>query len=174
LFEAARSGKRLPNDLELAQYQSMLSREADQIDRIVAGAYESMAHFELFAARAMIYFTTVSFAEVRQRIDPSGTTHPAWSGFLGVGDPLLEPLALESLHRLRRITESEGWVGTAEERRAYVQWVRAAIEPRNIGGFADPDRHHLYPLDLDLLVERHETMGMTRDQVLSALPALRG
>jgi hypothetical protein len=63
-----------------------LSAEAHQIDRFVAGAYEAMAHFDLFAAHAMIYFATVSFAEVRQRLlaDESGSA--AWSGFLGIGD----------------------------------------------------------------------------------------
>jgi hypothetical protein len=35
---------------------------------VVAGAYEAMAHFDLFAAQAMIYFATVSYAEVRQRL----------------------------------------------------------------------------------------------------------
>ena len=69
---------------------------------MVAGAYEAMAHFDLFAAQAMLYFATVSFAEVSQRIAP--TTIAAWSGFLGVGDSVLGPLPRESLQRLRRIT----------------------------------------------------------------------
>jgi hypothetical protein len=34
----------------------------------VAGAYEALAHFDLFAAQAMLYFAMVSFAEVSQRI----------------------------------------------------------------------------------------------------------
>ena len=36
--------------------------EGDQIDLIAAGAYEAVGHFDLFAAQAMLYFATVSFA----------------------------------------------------------------------------------------------------------------
>jgi FADH2 O2-dependent halogenase len=174
LFESRESGTRVPSESELARYEAMVAREADQIDRIVAGAYEAGAHFDLFAAHAMIYFATVSFSEVRQRLEATGASHPAWSGFLGVGDQVLEPLALESLDRLRRITEGDGRFGTEEQRRDYEHWVRTAIEPRNIGGFGDPERHNLYPLDIDLLVERHEVLGMTRHALLDALPMLRG
>jgi FADH2 O2-dependent halogenase len=174
LFESREPGTRVPSESELARYEAMVAREADQIDRIVAGAYEAGAHFDLFAAHAMIYFATVSFSEVRQRLEATGASHPAWSGFLGVGDQVLEPLALESLDRLRRITEGDGRFGTEEQRRDYEHWVRTAIEPRNIGGFGDPERHNLYPLDIDLLVERHEVLGMTRHALLDALPMLLG
>ena len=77
--------------------------EADQIDRLVAGAYEAMAHFDLFAAQAMLYFATVSFAEVSQRLRPDDAA--AWAGFLGVGDPVLEPLCRARARRLRQITQ---------------------------------------------------------------------
>jgi hypothetical protein len=156
----------------------LLAAEADQIDRVVAGAYEAMAHFDLFAAHAMIYFAGVSFAETRQRLlandGTDDATHAAWSGFLGVGDSIMEPLPRASLRRLRRITQGAGETGSAEQRRAYVEWVSSAIAPRNIGGFGDPERRHLYPVDMDLLIDRHALLGMTRDQLVAALPALRG
>ena len=69
-FEAAASSTRVPDPATLARYDSALSAEADQIDRVVAGAYESMSHFDLFAAHAMLYFGIVSFAEVSQRLQP--------------------------------------------------------------------------------------------------------
>ena len=174
LFEMAKPGRRVPDVDHFERYDRLLAAEADQIDRLVAGAYEAMAHFDLFAAHAMIYFASASYAEVRQRLTEGDGTHHAWSGFLGVGDTVLEPLARESLTRLRRITHRGGNVGTADERRAYAAWVGEAIGQRNIGGFGDPARNNLYPVDMDLLIDRHALLGLTRGQVVAGLPALRG
>jgi FADH2 O2-dependent halogenase len=171
-FEEAAAGTRVPDAETLARYSSALSAEADQIDQMVAGAYESMAHFELFAAQAMLYFGTVSFAEVSQRL--SGDELAAWKGFLGVGDSVLGPLPGESLARLRQITRGRGEIGSSEERRGFVQWIARAIGPRNIAGLADSARRNLYPVDFDRIVDGHAVLGMSREQVLAALPAMRG
>ena len=171
-FESAAHGTRVPDVEVLTRYDTVLGAEADQIDLLVAGAYEAMTHFELFAAHAMLYFGTVSFAEVSQRLAPEEAA--AWNGFLGVGDPVLEPLPREALRRLREITGCRGQVGSSDERRGFAAWVTHAIAPRNIAGLADPERRNLYPVDFDALIERHALLGMSRDQLLEALPALRG
>jgi FADH2 O2-dependent halogenase len=173
-FEHGTRGSCLPNADELGRYAQLLSAEANQIDRLVAGAYDAMAHFDLFAAQAMIYFTAVSFAEVHQRLVHRDSETAAWSGFLGIGDALLEPLPRESHRRLRRITGGCGDPGTVGQRRAFAAWAAEAIASRNTGGFADPAAHHLYPVDVDLLVDRHALLGLSRDELVSALPALRG
>ena len=152
-----------PTEQHLARYDALLSAEADQIDRLVAGAYHAMARFDLFAAHAMIYFATVSFAEIRQRLHQDN----AWSGFLGVGDPRLGGLPRASLRRLRHVR-------TPDDRRMFIQWVSRAIAPRNVCGLANPAAHGLYPVDLDVLVRRHAVLGMSRESLISALPALRG
>jgi hypothetical protein len=131
-----------------------------------------MAHFDLFAAQAMLYFATVSFAEVSQRL--GGEDGAAWKGFLGVGDEVLGPLPGESLERLRRITRGAGAVGDERERGEFVELIRSAIARRNVAGLAEPSRRNLYPVDLDVLVERHALLGMTREQLVEKLPALRG
>src|SRR6266550_3660684 len=171
-FESAAHDKRVPDSDMLMRYSSQLGAEADQIDRIVAGAYEAMTHFDLFAAQAMLYFATVSFAEVSQRLKPDDSV--AWNGFLGVADPVLEPLPRESLRRLRQITQSRGGVGTSHERRGFAEWIANAIAPRNIAGLANPERHNLYPVDFDVLVDEHALLGMSRAELVAALPALRG
>ncbi len=173
-FEPDGRGRHLPTRDQLDRYEQLLCAEADQTDRMVAGSYDAMAHFDLFAAHAMIYFATVSFAETHQRLVRREAEETAWSGFLGLGDPVLEPLPREGYRRVRRITGSRGGPGTAGQRRAFAAWVARAIAPRNIGGFADPARHHLYPLDLDVLVERHALLELSRDELIAALPALRG
>jgi tetracycline 7-halogenase / FADH2 O2-dependent halogenase len=171
-FESAAHKRRVPDLEVLTRYDAALAAEADQIDLVVAGAYEAMAHFDLFAAQAMLYFATVSFAEASQRLAPKESA--AWNGFLGVGDPVLEPLARDSLRRLRKITEGRGEIGTLAERGGFVDWIGHAIAPRNIAGLADPSRRNLYPVDFDALIEQHALLGMSRAQLLEALPALRG
>ena len=171
-FESAAPNRRVPDPNLLTRYDAVLGAEADQIDLLVAGAYEAMTHFDLFAAHAMLYFATVSFAEVSQRLAPKESA--AWRGFLGVGDAVLGPLPHEALRRLRRIVQSRGGVGTSDERRGFAEWVTHAIAPRNIAGLADPARRNLYPVDFDALIERHALLGMSRDQLLQSLPALRG
>lgn len=171
-FESAVDSRRVPEPDVLGRYAKALAAEADQIDLVVAGAYEAMAHFDLFAAQAMLYFTTVSFAEASQRLTADESA--AWKGFLGVGDTVLGPLPRESLRRLREITQRRGAVGSENERRAFAEWVRREIAPRNIAGLADPARRNLYPVDFDALIERHALLGMTRDRLLEAMPRLRG
>jgi FADH2 O2-dependent halogenase len=171
LFERAKQGRGVPGPNDLSRYDALLSAEADQIDRLVAGAYEAMAHFDLFAAQAMLYFATVSFAEVGQRL--TGSDDVAWNGFLGVGDPVSEPLPRESLARLREITHGRGESGTADARRRFVNWIAEAIDPRNVAGLANPERRNLYPVDFDALIERHALLGLSRPELLASLPALR-
>ena len=171
-FEAAAPGRRVPGADIIARYETALSAEADQIDLVVAGAYEAMAHFDLFAAQAMLYFATVSFAEASQRLAPDDSV--AWKGFLGVGDSVLGGVPRKSLARLRAITRSRGEIGSSEQRREFAGWIAASVAPRNIAGLADPKRRNLYPVDFDALIEGHALLGMTRDQIIYALPALRG
>jgi tetracycline 7-halogenase / FADH2 O2-dependent halogenase len=171
-FESVVPGRRVPDVEALHRYDAALGAEADQIDLMVAGAYEAMAHFDLFAAHAMLYFATVSFAEVSQRLKPTDTA--AWNGFLGIGDSVLEPLPRKALDRLRDITKGSGAAGSPEERRNFSEWLAQQIAPRNIAGLGDAGRHNLYPVDFDALIKGHALLGMSRDQVVAALPALRG
>src|SRR6266550_391626 len=171
-FESAANNRRVPHPDVLDRYDAALSAEADQIDLVVAGAYEAMSHFDLFAAQAMLYFATVSFAEASQRLSRDDAV--AWSGLLGVGDAVLDSLPGESLRPLRQITQRRGETDTSEERRAFVEWITRVIAPRNISGLADPGRRNLYPVDFDALIEQHALLGMTRAKLLEALPALRG
>ena len=173
VFEESSSlRRRIPDVAILVRYGAMLAAEADQIDSMVAGSYEAMAHFDLFAAHAMLYFATVSFAEVSQRLTPDDAV--AWRGFLGVGDPALERLPREALRMLRQITQRRGEVGAPSDRQLFSGWISQAIAPRNIAGLANPERRNLYPVDFDALVEAHSRLGMSRDHVVASLPRLRG
>jgi FADH2 O2-dependent halogenase len=171
-LEKARHGARHPSVEMLNRYDALLAAEANQVDLLVAGAYEAMAHFELFAAHTMLYFASVSFAEVRQRVAPTDAV--AWNGFLGVDDDVLRPLPGESLRRLRAITRRRSGTGSSSERKEFVDWSAKAIAARNVAGLAAPERRNLYPVDLDTLIGRHQLLDLSRDQLVAALPALRG
>ncbi|HEX6627023.1 MAG TPA: FAD-dependent monooxygenase [Gemmatimonadaceae bacterium] len=171
-FENAAGGDRLPSAETLARYGSLLSAEADQIDLTVAGAYEAMSHFDLFTAQAMLYFVAVSFAEASQRLTP--TDDIAWSGFLGVGDSAIGQLPLESLARLQSLRSKGSDCADATDRRRFVEWMTRALAPRNVAGLADPGKRNLYPVDLDALVQHHQLLGLSRAEIVEALPRLRG
>ena len=78
------------------------------------------------------------------------------------------------LRRLRAITKCRGETGSEAQRREFSTWVTQSIAARNVAGLSDPARYNLYPVDLDVLVERHALLDMSRDALLEALPKLRG
>jgi FADH2 O2-dependent halogenase len=172
VFEDARSNTRTPGPALLDKYSALLTAEADQIDLLVAGAYKAMQHFDLFAAQAMLYFTSVSFAEASQRLVPDDDV--AWRGFLGVGDPVLGPLPAAAFSRLSELVAPRGGAASWETRSAFGHWISEATRQRNVAALSNPSRKNLYPVDFDALVDAHAILGLTREEVESALPALRG
>jgi FADH2 O2-dependent halogenase len=170
-FEDRRKDTRRPSAAMLERYGQLLVTEADQIDRLVAGAYDSMISFDLFAAHSMIYFVTVSFGEIKQRLVDGNW---GWDGFLGVTDPVLAPVPAMAARRLRRLTRGGRERGSDRERAGYVKWVERTMAPRNVAGLADPSRRNLYPVDLDVLIDRHALLDLDREAIIAALPRLRG
>lgn len=158
-----------PGVTALRRYDALLAAEADQIDRLVAGAYLAIPDFNLFVAQTMLYFAVVSFAEARQRL-VSGS---GWDAFLEAGEPAVKGLYRESRRRLARLTRGGRRPASAEDRRGFEDWVARTIAPRNVAGLADPERRNLYPVDLDVLIERGHLLGLSRADVQSALPRLR-
>jgi FADH2 O2-dependent halogenase len=153
----------------LRRYDALLAAEADQVDRVVAGAYLAIPDFALFVAQTMLYFAVVSFAEARQRL----VSGDGWEGFLGAGQPDLEHLYRESLRRLGRLTEGGRRPATDAQRRAFTDWIARGVATRNVAGLADDRRRNLYPVDLDVLVGRSHLLGLTPAEVRGALPRLR-
>jgi FADH2 O2-dependent halogenase len=169
-FEDVSKSSRVPKPDTLARYDRALFAEADQIDLVVAGAYEAMSSFDLFASQAMFYFAAVSFAEASQRLVPHDSV--AWNGFLGVGDPVLESVPAESLRRLRAMNEVRDAGGGTRE--AFINWMKTSIAPRNVAGLARRNSHNFYPVDFDALVDAHDLLGLSREEIVARLPALRG
>jgi FADH2 O2-dependent halogenase len=163
------AGGRGPGPDALREYDAQLSAEADQIDRMVAGAYVAIADFALFAAHAMLYFAVVSFAETCLRLVPG--RRPGL--MLRAGEPAVEAAYRESLRRLRRLTGGGRHVASRSDRRGFTDWVARTIAPWNVAGLADSGRRNLYPVDFEVLVERSHLLGLTPAGVRRALPRLR-
>lgn len=169
-FGNARARRRgLPSLAALRRYEALLAAEADQIDRLVAAAYLALPDFELFTAHTMLYFAVVSFAETRQRLIAGS----GWEAFLGASEPDVEGTYRESLRRLARLTGRGRHPASPEDRREFAGWVARAIASRNVAGLADPERRNLYPVDLEVLIERSHLLGLTPSDVRRALPRLR-
>ena len=147
----------------IARYGSLLAQEADHLQKLIAGAYEAMRDFDLFASYSFLYFAAASFAEASQRLLPEPGGVPwAWQGFLGSTDPITREILNRVLGALRQNPEH------------FEEEVRKAIAPRNLAGLADPARNGLYPVDLDALVESAGLLGLTREEILREVPRLRG
>jgi FADH2 O2-dependent halogenase len=170
IMGAARGRNGVPRASELRRYEALLAAEADQIDRLVAGAYMALPDFELFVAHSMLYFAVVSFAETSQRL----VAGSGWDAFLGATDPRTKQIYREALRRLRSLTLSGISRASRAGRRGFTEWVGAAIASQNVAGLADPRRLNLYPVDLEGLVSRSRLLGLSEVEVRRALPRLRG
>lgn len=158
------------------RYGRQLAVEAQQMATLLDGAYLAMRDFELFTAQSFLYFATVSFEEVDQRLFPAGHggLAPAWRGFLGAGDTYLESVFAESKRRLQGLLVDREGEPRSVERQDFIDWTTQVIADRNIAGLGEPVRRNLYPVDLDLLVERADLLGLTPHEMRSHLPRLRG
>jgi FADH2 O2-dependent halogenase len=163
---------RSPDDPEIAsgaafsRYGRLLALELEQMDRLIAPAYEARSNFRLFAAHSLLYFALVSFEEASQRLREIEA--PWWRGFLGAGDPSRTALLDQAAQRIRSS------LAAGKEGAAFEAWIRESIAPFDIAGLSDPGRNNLYPVDLELLVERAPRLGLSSDSIHAALPRLRG
>ena len=146
-------------------YAYLLNHEADQARYLTEAAYLGMDHFDRFTAVCLLYFATVSYSEVQQRLTEQQERSPAWDGFLGARDPVVQSLLVQARDRLMHGADDLG---------DFSDWVRRRIAPRDIAGLAEPKVPNLYPVDLDLLVERSRLLGMEPEDMVAALPKLRG
>ncbi len=157
----------LAGEGDAQEYGRLLVREADHIEALVSAAYAALPDFDAFTATTFLYFAAASFAESRQRLLPASAAAPpgfAWEAFLGAEDEVLVGLPERARERLEAS-------GVGEDFRS---WLLQTVAPRDVAGLGDAKRHNLYPLDLEVLEQRAELLGLTPEEVRAALPRLRG
>ncbi|MFQ5525850.1 MAG: NAD(P)/FAD-dependent oxidoreductase [Thermoanaerobaculia bacterium] len=159
LAEALVEGSQVDRPAVIAAYARRLESEADQIERLIYAAYLARRDAESFAALSFLYFAAVSHAEASERLLGTGSV----DGFLGAGSSEWEAVYEEAVERLLGRRDGD-----------FVGWVERRIRPWNLAGLADPARHNLYPVDLDLLVERAGLLGLSREEAVRRLPLFRG
>ncbi len=166
-----RSG--VPDPSALAAYDAELQHEADQIERLLAGAYALLHDGPAFAAYAMFYFALVSSAEAEQRLFPERPRR----GFLDAHDPARRALAATLAQRARAAGARLFRAPPAERgalRAALEAAVSSAIEPFNVAGLADPARRNLYGVYSAQLVDSASKFGVAASEVTARLGRLRG
>jgi FADH2 O2-dependent halogenase len=153
----------------LARYTSLLEREADHQESLLAAAYAWLHDFRRFAALTRLYFAAASFGELRQRLLDPGEAGAedgwCWQGFLGAGDPLFRGAFEEAPARAARDGETPG---------ALEDWVRATIAPRDLVGLLSPARPNLHPVEIPPLLDACRRLGLERGELERRLPRLRG
>lgn len=156
---------------DFREYNQMLNQEADQLELLIEAAWLAMNDFQLFKGVALLYFAAVSFAEAQQRLrQTSGDRPDAWQGFLGSDDAVIRSLFFQARDRLKSHKSLLAVRGSKD----FTSWVIERIAPRDLCGFDRPAKPNLYPVDLELLVERAGLLAMEPDEVFAALPRLRG
>ncbi len=141
-------GQPQERDSSIDQYALDLAEECDQIDRLVAGAYEAMTDEQRFFDYTALYFALVSFAELQERLvlrdRPS-------AGFLGSSNQQCRDLV-----RLARRSDLDG--------ESFRRWLQQAVEPWNVVGLLNPGRANLYPVDLHELRARVGRLGIEPEE----------
>ncbi len=164
-------GERAVSASGLDRYGALLEREADQQEALLEAAYAARRDFGVFRDLSFLYFACVSFEEIRQRLrdgaDEQGTA--AWRGFLGAGDTHWVPLFRQACGQVTDALAD----GSAAARRRFSDWVARGIRARNLVGLGE-SRNHLYGVDLNLLIERSDLLGLTATEIEPLLPRLRG
>jgi FADH2 O2-dependent halogenase len=154
-----------PRDFGLAAYDGLLVTEAAAVRQLVRPAYALREDFDAFSAWTQLYFAAASYSEAWQRLgDQPAPAEWSDTGFLGATDPLLHA----AVARARDVLFGGTDTGSP------LALIGHLIEERNVAGLCDPRRRRCYPVDVEVLVDRCDLLGLTRDEVLAALPRLRG
>lgn len=155
-------------------YERCLQAEMRQIEALIDAAYTAMDDFDLFVDVCRLYFVTVSFAEASQRLQDPATVPPTqvWEGLLGATDGRFRRLFEKTRSQIHDMMEHGQ--PSSDARDAFHTWLFERLELFDIAGFGDTTRRNLYPVDLDILVERAHLLGLSQREIQAALPRLLG
>jgi FADH2 O2-dependent halogenase len=134
-------------------YAAATLADADRTANFIAGSYAGFRHFEQFTSYSMFYFAAASFSEMARRLDSPRTPR----GFL-CGDNPDFVAALLKLSPAGNVTQE-----------CYGEEVAAAVENWNVAGLCDRRKRNWYGVDLEDTVRAAARLGLTVEEVRSAL-----
>jgi FADH2 O2-dependent halogenase len=142
---------------QLESYRTQTIRELHATAHLVAALYANLRDFEVFSALTLLYFAAASFAESAHRL---GRSHLA-RGFLLSDEPRFGA-AFPS------ICESALDVAP-NERTALIERIYALIEPFDVIGLGQRERHPWYPCLANDFLDAAHKLHATRTEAEEAL-----
>ncbi|MFO1501748.1 MAG: hypothetical protein U1G07_25795 [Verrucomicrobiota bacterium] len=139
---------------QLEQYGCATSRELLAVERVVAALYSSMDDFSRFVPIALLYFASVSFAEIARRV---GKPQLATS-FLLQDRADFGPKARACCEDLLRSRQRGARPMDPEQLQ---HQVLNAIAPIDLIGLSDLERHHWYPVRSEDLRHAAGKLGLS-------------
>jgi len=140
---------------ELAAYAIRTDDELLAAARLIGSLYASMDNFPLFISLSLLYFATASFAEAARRL---GKPHLAGS-FLLHDHPLLKKQLADLMKRTQSVCDTQ----------KLNEDILRAIEPFNVAGLGQPQRHNWYPVDKEDLLQGAHKLGADRGEIARLL-----
>ncbi len=143
---------------ELSAYADTTSGELLAAARLIGSLYACMGNFKLFTHLSLIYFAVASYAETARRLEKP---HLA-SAFLLHDHPSLQ-LRLPQIFRRARSAQGK------DETERLCEDILRAIEPVNVAGLGNPERHNWYPVDAEDLLRGAPKLGASREEIARLL-----
>jgi FADH2 O2-dependent halogenase len=145
----------LPQKLD--DYARKTNGELMATERLIAALYANMGDFEIFTSCALLYFAAASWSESARRLH---RPHLAAS-FLLHDDACFGSASRALLERACNLKP--------DDKIAFVQDVRALLEPFDVAGLNDFSRRNWYPARAEDMLDASHKLGARREEVQALL-----
>jgi FADH2 O2-dependent halogenase len=126
----------------LQQYAWGIQDELQLIDKLIAGCYRTMAHFQLFQAWSMVYFACTLAYEQYRMSNATQASAQMPEGFLLASRSEIQHMVNQCWHALEDF-QRKGNYGLRQIE-AFTERIRQHIAPFNTAGLLDPSVHNMY------------------------------
>ena len=142
----------------LQHYAAQTREELLATSRLIASLYANLSNFPVFTALSLLYFATASYSETARRLKKPQLA----ASFLLHDHPAFGPACRELLARSLQVR-------TEEESTRLIEDIEKAIEPIDVAGLCNRERHNWYPVDPGDLFRSAHKIGATRNEIAELL-----
>jgi FADH2 O2-dependent halogenase len=142
----------------LRGYAKQTTDELLATSRLISSMYCNMKSFPVFTTLSLLYFAAASFSETARRLNKP---HMAPS-FLLHDHPTFGPACSELLQRSHHLN-------TEEESARLIDDILDAIEPIDVAGLCNRERHNWYPVNADDLIQSAHKVQSTPSEISKLL-----